>query len=131
MLCAQTALQVKKNEYVSSYHRILLDHGASTTLPDSNGRLINIPAFAGTQFLIETSRKDRRKRIISALQNRLPLKEFMKMWQVRIKEGGGGREREISTISASTSLIKIFHKPLNILASKFFNNLNNVPDHYK
>ena len=86
-------IKVRIIEVPHSYHRILLDHGASTTLPDSNGRLINIPAFAGTQFLIETSRKDKRKRIISALQSRLPLKDFMKMWQVR-RKGDGGRERE-------------------------------------
>ena len=66
-----------------THHRLLLDNGASTTLPDSNGRLINIPSFAGTQFLIETSRKQKRKRIVEALKNRLLLKEFKKIWQVR------------------------------------------------
>ena len=66
-----------------SVHRLLLDHGACVTLPDSNGRLINIPGFAGTQFLIETSRKLKRKRIMSSLQNKLPFKDFKKIWQVR------------------------------------------------
>ena len=66
-----------------------MSRGAITTLPDSNGRLINIPSFAGTQFLIETSRKDKRKILVSALENKLPLKDFKKIWQVR---GRGKRE---------------------------------------
>ena len=109
-------------------YRLLLDHGANTTLPDSNGRLINIPGFAGTQVLIKTSRKQKKRRIMSALQNKLPLKEFKKIWQVRgwkkrgrEREGEGGREREspntqchaVYIIQYSTERAKVFKKDIH------------------
>ena len=86
----------------SLHTRRLLEHGACTTLSDSNGRLINIPGFARTLFLIKTSRKQRRKRIMSVLQNKLPLKDFKKIWQVR-RELEREREREINVLPIITS----------------------------
>lgn len=61
--------------------RLLLERGASTTLPDSNGRLLSCTAFAGTQFLLETHRKQRCRSIIDNLRSHRPLKEFRRCWQ--------------------------------------------------
>ena len=61
--------------------RLLLEKGASTTVPDSNGRLLSCASFAGTQFLLETHRKERRRSIIESLRARSRLKNFRQCWQ--------------------------------------------------
>ena len=60
--------------------RVLLERGASTTIPDSNGRILCCSAFAGTQFLLETHRKERCRAIIDALRNQSQLKNFRRSW---------------------------------------------------
>jgi len=59
---------------------LLLENGASTTLPDSNNRLISSPNFAGTQFLLETHRKERCRAIIECLRSNSQLKAFQQCW---------------------------------------------------
>jgi len=76
-----TPLELAALQGHSDVVRLLLEHGASTTLPDSTGRQIKCVAFSGTQFLIETHRKERMKKILTALVHRKPLKEFEKIWQ--------------------------------------------------
>ena len=60
---------------------MLLEQGASTTLPDSNGRLLNCTAFAGTQYLLEIHRKEHCLSVINALEKQSDLKTFQKCWQ--------------------------------------------------
>lgn len=61
--------------------RLLLEQGASTTIPDSNGRLLNCMSFAGTQFLLETHRKKRCRSIVDSLRSNSALKAFRVSWQ--------------------------------------------------
>lgn len=63
--------------------RVLLDAGASCCLPDSTSRLLSCPGFSGTQFLLETYRKERMKKLSTILERRQPLRDFENVWQVR------------------------------------------------
>ncbi len=65
--------------------RILLEHGASTTLPDSNGCQINCPSFAGTQFLMETHRKEKKRKIMACLNPKASIKDIQIVWEVRFE----------------------------------------------
>ena len=76
------AQYTKVMTYAHTFYRLLLDHGASTTLPDSTGRPLKSDAFHGIQVLIETQRKERMREITNALVHRTPLKEFEKIWHV-------------------------------------------------
>lgn len=61
--------------------RLLVEKGATTTLPDSNGRLLTCTSFAGTQFLLETHRKARKRTIIESLRAHSLLRNFRQCWQ--------------------------------------------------
>ena len=63
--------------------RLLLDSGAGCCLPDSTGRLLSCPGFSGTQFLLETSRRERVQAICEALESAVSLANFQRIWQVR------------------------------------------------
>ena len=47
---------------INDFTRLLLDNGAVTTLPDSNGQLLSCPTFCGIQFLLESRRKEQMDR---------------------------------------------------------------------
>ena len=44
--------------------RLLLDHGAVTTLPDSNNQLLSCNMFCGIQFLLENRRREQLDRYV-------------------------------------------------------------------
>lgn len=76
-----TPLELAASQGHTEVVKLLLERGASTTLPDSNGRLLSCTAFAGTQFLLETHRKQRCRSIIDNLRSHRTLKEFRRCWQ--------------------------------------------------
>ena len=45
--------------------RLLLDHGAVTTLPDSNNQLLSCKMFCGIQFLLEERRREQLDRLVT------------------------------------------------------------------
>ncbi len=69
--------------YFTNMHlslRLLLERHASTSLPDSTGRLVSCRAFAGTQFLIESHRKAHLQAVLAAINRGTSLEEFKKCW---------------------------------------------------
>lgn len=76
-----TPLELAASQGHTDVVKLLLERGASTTLPDSTGRLLTCSAFAGTQFLLETHRKERCRSIIDSLRSHCPLRTFQRCWQ--------------------------------------------------
>lgn len=63
--------------------RLLIEMGASTTVPGSDGRFVHCAEYSGIQLHIESTRKVQLKRLLKAMRGgKKALEEFKRVWKV-------------------------------------------------
>ena len=79
--CFYVAMETLYHVY-PSFPRLLLEVGASTTVPGSDGLFVHCLEYSGVQHLLETTRKGHLKDLVRALRVKKALSEFKRVWKV-------------------------------------------------
>ncbi|XP_038049666.1 ankyrin-3-like [Patiria miniata] len=78
-----TALQVASTKGFSRIVKLLLSHGASSALVDSQGQLYKCCEFEGVQVLIEHHQRRRAEQIAAYIKGTRGVHQLIKVWQAK------------------------------------------------